>query len=304
MKELTYLDFESAFGESLSSAVREKIKNYSFQYEDITETEFEESILRIVSTLLDPNLLRSGEHRLEQWEKGWTENLHQLAKSDDPASIIPHYFGKYGLVRFKQKFLRPVSEYFEYHMLGVILDWLFDKYMKDAKNIYEFGCGTGHNLFKLKKVNPNADLWGLDWATSSQDIIRTFASRGVDKMFAHRFDYFNPDFNFKLEKNSIVYTVASLEQIGDKFEQFVSYLLEYRPSLCIHIEPIGELLDKNRLIDYLSVEYFKKRNYLNGYLNYLKKLENDGSLKIQRAQRTYVGSFFIEGYSVIVWNPI
>jgi hypothetical protein len=144
----------------------------------------------------------------------------------------------------------------------------------------------------------------LDWAASSQKIIRRLARNGVDRnIFAHRFDFFDPDNSFNLEKNSIVYTSASIEQTGTQYKRFLEYLLRQRPALCIHIEPIAELLDENHLLDYLSIQYFKKRKYLSGYLDHLRKLEKQGQIKIHRAQRTYIGSLFIEGYSVIVWSP-
>jgi len=62
-----------------------------------------------------------------------------------------------------------------------------------------------------------------------------------------RFDYFNPDQNIRLAADSIVYTVASLEQLGRDFNPFLAYLLRNRPSLCVHVEPIAELLDKSNI---------------------------------------------------------
>ena len=261
-------------------------------------------IKKITSVLKDKNIVKAGKHRLSQWEKGWRENLKNITKSQNIGSIVPKYFGKYNYLRINQKFIRPASKNFEYHTLCVIVDWLFDKYVRKADNIYEFGCGTGYHLLRARKINPTAVLWGLDWAPASQAIIKQLVSKYNDSnLHAHRFDYFNPDMNFKLGKNSIVYTVASLEQTGSKFKKFISYLIKNRPKLCIHIEPIAEFLDENNLLDYLSIEYFKKRNYLNGFLTYLRDLKRKGKIKILKAQRTFVGSLFIEGYSVVVWSP-
>jgi len=154
-------------------------------------------------------------------------------------------------------------------------------------------------------VNPRASLWGLDWANTSQRIVECIAQQGIDhNIHAHRFDYFGPDKSFCLERDSAVYTVASLEQVGAKWTKFIEYILENRPRICIHVEPIAELLDPGRLIDYLSIEYFKKRNYLKDFLSGLRLLEREGKIRIHRAQRTHIGSLFIEGYSVIVWSPI
>ncbi len=303
--KLTSADFEKLFDDNLSDYVKGKIEQYNFSYLNITASERDVCIRKIVSILLDTNLVAAGEQRLEQWESGWMENLEELVHSVDPESVIPRYYGKYDIVRLNQKFIRPVSEKFEYYMLSMILDWVFDKYLRDAGFIYEFGCGTGHHLFRVRKVNPFANLWGLDWTTASQNIIRKIALEGIDsKMFAHRFDFFNPDMDFVLEKDAVVYTVAALEQTGSRFDKFIVFLQKNKPRLCIHVEPISELLDKDNLLDYLSIEYFKKRNYLSGLLDYLRVLEGRHEIEILNAQRTHIGSFLIEGYSVVVWKPL
>jgi len=298
-------DFLEAFGEKPSPYVAKKIEDYGFRCEALNQEERDQCVLKVLDSLMNKELVRAGEHRKDQWEKGWGENLNSLEENKEVKAIIPRYFDKYNIVRWKKEWVKPRSEEFEYRMLAIIQDWLFDKYLRSMDSIYEFGCGTGHNLFRMRAVNPDANLWGLDWASSSQDIIRKLNDSGVDKkMFGHRFDYFNPDNNFHLTPNSGVVTVASLEQIGSKHEAFLKYLLSEKPKLCIHIEPIAELLDPNHLLDNLSIEYFKKRNYLSGFLTKLRELETEGKLQIHMARRTTIGSFYIEGYSVVVWSPL
>jgi len=308
-KKITSLDFERLMSEKPNDFIAQKIAGYDLRYAEISEEERDSFLKKIISTLLDQSLPFSGKHRHEQWEKGWGENFDELLKSRDKdkmmAAIMPRYFGKYRVVRLDQKFVKPITENFEPKILGLILDWLFDQYLRDVEAVYEFGCGPAYNLFRAREYNPSADLWGLDWAESSQKIIDKLAEEGFDrKLFSHKFDYFNPDKDFKLKKNSVVFTVASLEQIGDRYGAFVDYLLENKPDVCINVEPIGELLDEDNLLDYLSVEYFKKRKYLSGYLDYLRQLEKQGRIKILRAQRSYTGSLFVEGHSIIVWAPI
>lgn len=305
-KFLTEQDFQIAFGEKLAPWVAEQIDQYDFKYQEFTPIERDLLLNKIVDTLLDPQLPQSGEHRLPQWESGWDENFRALTQNpNDINQIVPKYFNKYGAVRWQGRFIRPLSEHFELHTLAMILDWLFDQYCREAKTIYEFGCGTGHNLLRLRRLNSVAKLWGLDWAISSQQLINQMRELNIDhNIHGHRFDYFQPDHNFELDHGSVVYTVASLEQIGSRWEWFVNYLLKQRPSLCIHVEPIAELLNPDVLLDNLSRKYFKKRNYLDGFLSGLREHEAAGRIRIHRAQRTGIGSLFIEGYSVIVWSPI
>ncbi len=299
------VDFEQMLGEKLSPYVKKRIIEYKLAYKNISQEQRDDCLKKIVTTLLDKNIIFAGKHRQQQWEKGWKQNLDELKNDKNLKSAVPHYFGKHKIARLKQNFIEVASDDFEYNVLGVILDWLFDKYLRETKNIYEFGCGTGYNLLRLRIINKEANLWGLDWTESTIKIIKKISDLTSDKkLFSHKFDYYHPDNTFKLEGNSVIFTVASLEQIGNNYKQFINYLLKKSPKLCVHIEPIAELLDENNLLDYLSIEYFKKRNYLSGFLTHLQKLEKLNKIKIIRAQRSYTGSLFIEGHSIIIWAPI
>src|SRR6266851_3467767 len=171
-----------------------KQKIITLQAKDFTqffEKDLNIFIKKIVATLLDPFLVYSGKHRLIQWEKGWGQNLGEFNTEKKESTIIPHYFGKYPVVRINQKWIKPQSKDFEYNMLGIILDWLFDIYARNVETVYEFGCGTGHNLIRLRGINSEEKLWGLDWATSSQKLIQKYAKEKKDtKLFAEQFDFF------------------------------------------------------------------------------------------------------------------
>lgn len=259
------------------------------KYKLLNKKEQEEAIIKILDTLLDNSIPFSGKHRLNQWEKGWGENY----KTGD---LKPKYFGKYKINRLNGKFVWGISENYEQEMLYTLVDSLSKKYLADKDVICEFGCGTGHNLHRIKKVAPEARTIGLDWTKSSQKILAHYDMEG------YNFDFFNPHFN--MPKGSGVITVAALEQTGRKYKRFVSFLLKHKPSIVVHIEPIPELLDQNNLIDYLSIKYMQKRKYLSGYLDYLKELEKQNRIKIIEARRSGIGSFLIDGYSIIIWSPL
>lgn len=247
-------------------------------------------MIDIIETLLDTGLPFSGVHRRRQWEKGWGEN----AKTKDS---VPRYFEKYPVNRLNQKFIVGNEKGYERKMLYSLVDELAYKYMTKVTHIYEFGCGTGHNLLRVEKANPKAVLHGMDWAKSSQACVKNL---GID---AHNFDFFEPDNKIKLEPDSAVYTVAALEQTGTRFERFLKYLMKQKPSIVVNIEPIPELLDPTNLLDYLSIKYMKKRKYLEGYLDTLRIMEKRGVIEILEARRSGIGSKFIDGYSVVAWKP-
>jgi hypothetical protein len=297
---LTKDDFKDCLERDLSQYVQDKITGYNFIHEQLSTDEQQFYLSILLHKEENRHILEfriAGGHRQSEWEKGWKENL-------DAGTILPKYFGKYNVLRWKQTFVKPISENYEANMLHLIVDWLADKYMRSASFICEFGCGTGHNLQQVRLINNSCLLMGLDWTASSQELIEKIAEDTSDLLlYGRHFDFFNPDYDFNIE-DSIIYTVAALEQTGERYTDFLDYLLYYKPKLCIHIEPIAELLNYRNLLDYTSIKYFKKRGYLSGFLTRLRELESKGQAEILLAQRTFIGSLFIEGYSVVVWKPI
>lgn len=261
------------------------------KYRLLNKKEEEQVIIKIMDTLLDPSLPFSGKHRHNQWEKGWGENL----KSGD---ITPGYFGKYKIHRLNGRFITSDDKHFEQKQLYSIVDEMAWRYMTDAPDIYEFGCGTGHNLVRVHYINPDAKLHGFDWAKSSNKLINKLGMDGKN------FDFFEPDTSIKLAPDSVVYTVAALEQTGTRYERFLKYLIKQKPALVVHIEPIPELLEPTNLIDYLSIKYMEKRKYLTDYYKTLQTLEKLGKIEILEARRSGIGSMYIDGYSIIVWKPL
>lgn len=264
-------------------------KKTNILYKNLIKKEEERVLIQIIDTLLDSSLPYSGKHRKEQWEKGWGENLKS-------GNLKPKYFGKYPITRLNGKLVKGVDEQ---KALYTIVDELGKKYFKNVSTIIEFGCGTGHNLLRMRNINKNARLVGCDWANSSQKIV----SKLGKGFYGFNFDFFNPRYPFNMT-DSGVYTVAALEQIGTKYDKFVKLLLLQKPSVVIHIEPIPELLDPSKLLDYLSIRYMEKRKYLSGYLDYLRKLEKQKKINILEAKRSGIGSMYIDGYSVIIWKPL
>lgn len=298
-------DFSAGWGEKLSPWLVKKIDRLNLRWRPLSRKEVEDYLLVILKEVYEKKLVPAGLKRLSHWEKGWRENLVEMEVKSLKRAVIPGYFGKYPVIRWQRELIKPLSDDFEYASLAVITYWLFEKYFKEARTVYEFGCGTGHNLLRLREVNQQAELWGLDWVKSAILLIKKTASQTKDnKLKAASFDMFKPDSDFKLKKDSLVYTVASLEQLGHKFKPWVKFLLTSKVKLCVNIEPVNELLSKDNLMDYLSIKYAEKRNYLDGYLAYLHQLEKQGKIRMIQTQRTYIGSLLIDGYSVIAWSPV
>jgi len=302
MKQVTSKNIEEVLGFKLSQELADRIDSYNLIYEDLTKEERDQYLLRVVDVLTN-DIVVSGKHRIAEWEKGWSENLELFKTTKDINLLIPKYHGKNKLVRWNGDIIKPLVDNFDYKIHICFVDAILEHYIKnDITDVYEFGCGPAYHLIRLSQKN-KWNLHGSDWTKASQELIKEINNNLNLNIDGFNFNFFEPNYEIDFSKNSAIYTVAALEQIGNNYEAFVDFLIKKSPDICIHMEPIEELLDETRLIDFLSIKYFRKRNYLQKFLPYLEQLEKEGKIEILKKQRIYTGSFFIEGHSLIVWKP-
>ncbi len=303
-QSITVAELERLWGGPLTPRLAARFQKLNLKYRRLSQTERDAALLRIVNAIQYPPVA-AGQHRLQQWEHGWRENLSALEKDENPDAVVPRYFGKYQLVRWLGDLAIPLTPEFEYHMLTILVEWAVETWLADVKTICEFGCGPGYHLLRSSALFPDKQLVGLDWTQASQDILKKLVETGAAvNLQGRRFDFFEPDASLDLGASAGIYSVAALEQIGDKHEALIQYLLAKKPRICVHLEPIDELLDEARLLDQISILCAHKRNYLRGFLPRLRELEQQGRLTILRQQRTWIGSLFIEGHSLVVWKPL
>ena len=305
IKTITIEDIEGVVGFKISEHCKGLINKFDLQYIELYQKDRDNIILDIINAL-NTELETAGKHKLEKWEKGWLENLELLKEHKDASSLVPKYFGKHKIARWKGDFIQCVTEYFDYKLHIILVDAILNEYVGDKyDNLYEFGCGPAYHLMRFRDFNNDINLVGLDWASSSQSIINEIRDlRITSNISGYNFDYFEPNYKIEIPENTAIFTCASLEQMGENYKDFVNYLLLKKPDLCINFEPMSELLDENSLVDKLSLLYFTKRNYLKNYLTYLRELESEGKIEIIKEQRLYGGSYFIEGYPIVIWKPI
>jgi hypothetical protein len=303
MKKITIDDIVSVTKFPISDNCKALIKEFNLTYRELTKQERDDVILNTIK-ILNEDIEYAGKHRQEKWENGWYENLELLKQNKNINSLTPKYFGKYDIIRWKGDYIKCETDFFDYKLHIILVDAFLHHYVgTNYDNLYEFGCGPAYHLLRFGKFNKNINMIGLDWTKTSQDIIKEINKLNINKKIkGYNFNYFSPDYSIDIKENSAIFTCASLEQIGENYKYFINYLLEKKPKLCINFEPSAELLNENNLVDKLSILYFNKRKYLNGYLTYLKKLENEGKIEIINAQRIFGGSYFIEGYPVIIWK--
>ena len=302
--KITYKDIEAIVGYPISEHVKNTLNDFNPEFEFLSQETRDKLILQIINHINLP-LETVGQHRLEKWEKGWYENFELLKTGKNVKHLIPKYHGKYDYTRWKGELIKGNTNYFDYHLLIVMIDSILHEYVGTKyNNLFEFGCGPSYHLLRFGEFNPDINLIGLDWTVASQNIIKEINQLGInDKIKGHNFNFFEPNYQIDIPENSAIFTVNALEQVGENYKDFVNFLLYKKPDLCLNFEPMPEILDQNNLIDQLCVMYSEKRNYLQGYLPYLQQLESEGKIEIIDIKRLYGGSLYIEGSNVVIWKP-
>jgi len=284
--QLDRKDFTKCFGGMVESC---KINPQLFTYQILPNFKPASSNLKVVGDK-------------ERWEKGWGENLQSFKNSklkNKEETLTPKYYHPDQILRYKDFYIQPYYSEFELNFLKVFREYIFS-FLKPYDRIYEFGCGTAFNLLYLSKRYPTKELHGLDWVESSMSLIEEINKTYKTNIQGHLFDMFNPS-KLDISDNSAIFTWGALEQLGTKFESFLQYLLS-KKIFVINIEPLVELYDSKNEMDNYSIQYMKKRGYLQGYLTRLKELEEDGIIEIEKIQRLHFGNCNYEGWNFVIWR--
>lgn len=306
MRSLEIADFAAAFGadeKEMESFCGELFKKMDFRYRFVSPEEREKIFLDIIKKCDRQEFSVSGASRQNDWSRGWREILKEFQDSGgDLKTLIPKDIHGDRPLRYRGNYIVSNSDSFEHDFSLLFRNWLFKKYFSDYENIYEFGCGTGHNLVASAKLFPNKKFFGLDWVVESAEILRAVAEKYGWQIEGFQFDFFRPDDNFAIKPQSLVYTSAALEQLGQNFRQFIDYLLRGKPALCVNVECLNEYYNQDDLFDYLALKYHQSRNYLQGFLTYLRQLEKDKKIKIIATKRLGFGSLYHEVFSYVIWQ--
>ena len=299
--------FADLFGTDVSTfdnRCRQLISSGDFRYKVLEGGDRDQALLAVLKRIDSGQLSKAGTEGKGRWEKGWSENLEGLLRSDHSLSeLVPKYIRPNQSLRLDQQYIEACDPNFEYNWYEVFRRWLFSTYFRDIENVYEFGCGSGFNLAALAQMYPDKNYHGLDWAPASKEIVDELGKIYGWSMRGFVFDFFNPDETLEMAAGSAVLTIGALEQTGQDYERFLNYLLDQHPLLCVHVEPIVEWYDSDNLIDYAAIRFHDQRRYWRGFPGRLERLEEEGIIEILKMKRSYFGSLHIEGYSQTVWRP-
>jgi len=304
--QITIDDFAEAFGEDVISITGfvENYKQCDFGYDKLTQQERDRELLNCLKFNDNDTQKIRGEGRTEAWERGWGENLKEFRENKEESCFTPKFVKPTNVFRWKKDFIRPHDPLFERYIIKMIQSYLFPFYMSDKKHVYEFGCGSGLNLFAIANMLPDIEIIGTDFVQPAVDIAKEMADYYSFNMRSEIFNMLTPNDNLQIDDNSCVFTWGAIEQLSSSFKPFIDYLIRGMPKICFHIEPTVELYDEESLIDYLAIQLHHKRGYTKGLLGYLKQLHSQKVIELIKVKRLFCGSSISEGYQLMVWRPL
>jgi SAM-dependent methyltransferase len=230
------------------------------------------------------------------WERAWTERLAAFRNAPSEESLIPSFI-RDEPVRSSGKLWRGHNA--ELYYCRDVQRWAADIFRQhECSTVYEFGCGSGFNLVALAKLLPECDFCGFDASSAAVKLVRLAGETLGHPIGADTFDMRNTK-PVQIPPHTGVLTFGAMEQIGNVIP-FLQYLIAYKPTVVVHIEPIPELLDPSNLLDWLSLQFHAKRNYTRGFLPYLQARDD---VEILHVERSHFGSLMLESYAKIVWRP-
>lgn len=229
---------------------------------------------------------KPGQHN---WNEAWSE----VAQCDSPKYFKPRFtIDNQGVYRYNHAYIKSPCENLESKFHDKLISNIQDRWLQDVDCVVEFGCGTGHNLQKIRSRNESIKVFGSDWASSSQEILTK------NNIPTWNFDMtkFNSTLPYNIEQfeNICFLTVGSMEQLGTRWQNFLQFMLSFKPAKSIHIEPIVELYDANNPIDKLAIDYHYKREYLNGFYSCISRLD-----ELKYHERTTFGNTYNEGFTIL-----
>jgi hypothetical protein len=305
IKKFTKVQIKKIFNENNITIVN-KLHSFSKKllFLELNQKQTDIEFQRVKKLINDIND-KSSKKRMPIWNEGWNENYSKILKKGFSQGTIPGYYLRKNQRIFKLKnnrLIYPKNSNFELLFHRLILHFINLKFLKKMDALYEFGVGSCQNLIFFLENNKKINIFGSDWSDSSIKILKLIKKKYQKRFISFKKINMFKKFSLNIVDNSCLFTYCSMEQLGKDFKNFLNSSIKLNFKFYIHIEPINELSTKDKF-GILSSKYIKKRNYLSGFLTYLKNIERKGIVKILYKDRI-IGNSFFDCWSVIVWKKI
>lgn len=238
----------------------------------------------------------------DHWERVWNDVRARFEETGDLEALRPPFVRPFQPVRVNGAFCWMIDPDFEWHWWTRLRQFIFEEWLADCPRIVEYGCGSGHNLAAFAQLAPGKEYVGVDFSEAAAKCVRAVGKRQGWNMAGVPADVRNPPW-LRMTPETGVLTVGALEQTGLEWRPFMDDLVEQKPRVVVHVEPIIEWLDETGIVDYTARRFMVARGYWSGFPAWLKRQEDEGRVEVLHRHRTGVGSLWIEGYMLNVWRP-
>ena len=261
------------------------------------------------------------------WNKGWAENLEIYKKTNNYNTLAPLYTGKLPYIRILRRLYKTTircdnestCNTLEHLLFSELYDscitaWIHNDISckvtdkSEEINIVELGCGSCQHIprinEKLMSLQIKSSFTASDWSESTREICAELSKNENIKINFKKINLLENLNKFKIPENAYIYTINSLEQLGECSWKVIDWLLNFNPKMVMHFEPILEVLEINNQLDKLSKEYAKKRGYLCGLYASLKTRESLRQLDIISCRRSFIANANHENNTFLNWIPL
>ena len=174
-----------------------------------------------------------------------------------------------------------------------------------ASGLVELGAGYGSKLFELSDLSPlnKLPLYAAEYTQSGCDLTKLIAKRINKQVQVGQCDFNTLDLiGLEIPENAIIFTSYSVHYVSELREDFVNFILQFKPKVIVHFEPCYEYYDPQTLHGLMCQRYME----LNGYTKNIASNIEAGCLKIGakfRSDRNIFGSNPFLPFSIIQWEP-
>ena len=299
--------FSSLFsveGQTLFPSTLRALEKADTRFREASQAEYERHLLNYFALLQREEIIRDTAQNYEAWLRGWTLNLNEiLAAGPSAETCKPKYFRGSEFLRWRKGLVVTPNPQLEHDLFVVARHQIFNYWLRDYSAVHELGCGSCGNLWLLQEIFPDKTIRGYDWVEPSCKIASEIGRHTGRDVAGARLNFLEPPAKLAIEPNAAVISIHALEQIGDQFGPLLQSILNSKPALVLHYEPILDLYDPANVLDALARWYSEKRRYLKGFLPALHKLRDEGKIEILQEHRPGLGGILHE-MSLIVWRPI
>ena len=221
------------------------------------------------------------------------ESLHQ-----NPNELSCYFYNDKFFVSQKQNINRYyIDLYFSF----------LKPYIKEASSIVELGAGYGSKIIGLSQIKEikKKPLFGFELTANGCSIMDLISNHTDLNLTTGFCDFEKENFGIKgLPKGAIIFTSYSLHYLPELTIQLIKNIMQLKPLIVIHFEPIYQLYQNNTFHHEMCKKYFEYNDYTKNILSILKEASEKKLITISKIVPNIFGSNPFLPISVLEWKPL